>query len=291
MTNSLIAHATAPSPDGPWSRQGVTSGVWSHNPATAVAADGTILLFHIGSGTGGRALPGSREYPAKCRDGYSPCGTHPAHHCNKTAPAPALPAESATANSTVDFFVAKDPAGPWTSFSAPIVGSFGTNNPAPWVHPNGTVYIVFNSDNMTMVRADDWRGPYTFVTHGACGGGEDPFLYTDKRGRFHCLYHRASEHGFANLSVAGGHAYSEDGYNWHADEVPAYSTAIRYASGTTKHYGKRERPHLIFDPVTGDPTHLSTGVCLLDSWELCNDNPWPGYYDYTFTSVQPVNHS
>ena len=53
-------------------------------------------------------------------------------------------------------------------------------------------------------------------------------------------------------------------------------------------YGKRERPHLLFDPVTAEPTHLCTGVCLNDNYTKCNDNPWPGYADRTFTSVQPI---
>jgi hypothetical protein len=63
-------------------------------------------------------------------------------------------------------------------------------------------------------------------------------------------------------------------------------TAVEYTQGGTMVYGKRERPHLIFDPSSGEPTHLCTGVCLNSNWTLCNDNPYPGYYDYTFTSVQ-----
>lgn len=63
-------------------------------------------------------------------------------------------------------------------------------------------------------------------------------------------------------------------------------TAVEYKEGGTVVYGKRERPHLIFDPSSGEPTHLCTGVCLNSNWTLCNDNPFPGYFDYTFTSVQ-----
>ena len=58
---------------------------------------------------------------------------------------------------------------------------------APFVHPNGSIYLVFNSDDMVMVRADNWAGPYEVVLHGACGGGEDPFLYVSRAHypRFH----------------------------------------------------------------------------------------------------------
>ena len=48
------------------------------------------------------------------------------------------------------------------------------------MHPNGSIYLVFNSDDMVMVRADNWAGPYEVVLHGACGGGEDPFLYVSR---------------------------------------------------------------------------------------------------------------
>ena len=179
QSNSLIAHAVAPSPNGPWQRVGQTSGVWSHNPATAVAPDGTLLLFHIGSGSGGKARTSSRESSQQCRGGSSPCGTHPSHHCNTTSRI-SRPEQQhlPTAAATINFFTAKDPAGPWSPFSATVSGgkSIGGNNPAPWVHPNGSIFIVFNSDNMVMVRAEHWKGPYEIVTHDACGSGEDPFL-------------------------------------------------------------------------------------------------------------------
>ena len=135
-----------------------------------------------------------------------------------------------------------------------------------------------------------------------------------------------------------GHAYSEDGFSWHVSETPAYPAAQHYTDGSVGNYGKRERPHLVFDPSTGQPTHLTNGVCLdgdwvsvfprspprtsflfnsmmrclykemhlnlktmlirvqyrqhddatLDSKARCNDNPYPGYFDYTFTTVAPL---
>ena len=51
---------------------------------------------------------------------------------------------------------------------------------------------------------------------------------TDKAGHFHCIYHRneKSQGGFSDTSVAGGHAYSLDGFKWYKDETPAYSTTV-----------------------------------------------------------------
>lgn len=188
----------------------------------------------------------------------------------------------------LNFFTAQKPEGPWESYSATVDQNIGGNNPAPWIHPNGTIFIVVNTNQL--LRADKWQGPYTVVMHGACGKGEDAFLYTDKQGHFHCLYHRSGTVGhFSQTSVAGGHAYSLDGFSWHVDETPAYSTKVEYEQGGSKIYGKRERPHLLFSPETGEPTHLTTGVCLNSNYTLCNDNPAPGYFDYTFTSVQPIN--
>ena len=56
----------------------------------------------------------------------------------------------------------------------------------------------------------------------------------------------------------------------------------------SEHTGSGERPHLIFDPSTGQPTHLTNGVCLNGDWAQCNNNPYPGYFDYTFTTVAPL---
>lgn len=107
------------------------------------------------------------------------------------------------------------------------------NNPGPYQHPNGTVFIVFTEYDMGLFSAPSWQaccacrlcllwaipplipslhcfcpqGPYTLVTSGACGGGEDPSLYIDPKGQFHCLYHRAP---FSDPDVAIGHSFSRE---------------------------------------------------------------------------------
>ena len=320
-TNSLISHAVAPTPDGPWTRKGTALGVWAHTRPTRrprsslaiVARDGTIVLFHLGSGGGGGALPGSREYNASCSAGRSPCGTHPKHHCGphppnvSSSPCATTQAQAAALalapTTTVSFHIAKSPDGPWTKATANITDPRGiakrgvaagiveANNFAfdtLFAHPNGTIYIV--TAGKSILRSEDWRGPYEVIaTHGqACGPGEDSYLYVDSRDHFHCLYHRAP---FQNLTAQGGHAYSQDGFTWFVGAAAAYPAAIRYSDGTVAHYGKRERPHLIFDPHTGEPTHLTNGVCLNGDWEECNNNPFPGFFDYTFTTVAPLQTS
>lgn len=303
-TNSIVSHATANSPNGPWVRRGTVLDVWAHAPSAVVAADGTIALFHLGSGnTPNASLPGSREYNATCTKGRSPCGTHPVHHCNSSWSVSSHYEDrrqfSSSSNSNIiNFHVADHPDGPWHKVNATIEDNRGLIPQAianddinadnfafdtPFMHPNGTLYVV--TAGRAILRADTWRGPYKVVTTGACGGGEDNYIYVDQRGSFHCLYHRSP---FQDLNAQGGHAFSPDGLTWYTSETPAYPAHQQYADGTIGMYGKRERPHLIFDPLTGQPTHLTNGVCLNGNWAQCNNNPYPGYFDYTFTTVAPL---
>ena len=311
-TNSFISHAVADSPAGPWVVEDRALGIWAHTPSAAVAHDGTILLFHLGSGVNGSALPGSREYTATCHDGYSPCGTHPVHRCNSTGGGGVSTGESprgvdanasaafgafgasprgAGAERGFSFHFASHPSGPWEKVTVAVDDARGLlrdgDNFAfntPFTHPNGTIYVV--TANRAVLRAYDWRGPYEAIATNACGGGEDNYLYVDHRGHFHCLFHKSP---FSDLKAQGGHGFSVDGINWHSSDIPAYSSEQLYADGHTATYGKRERPHLIFDPASGEPTHLVNGVCLHDNWAECNNNPWPGYFDRTFTTVSPLN--
>ena len=84
------------------------------------------------------------------------------------------------------------------------------------------------------------------------------------------------------------HLASTELHLFDCTQAVAYSSTVTYRERGAVIYGKRERPHLIFDPSTGEPTHLCTGVCLNSNYTKCNDNPWPGYADRTFTNVQPV---
>ena len=133
--------------------------------------------------------------------------------------------------------------------------------------------------------------------------------YQDQRGGWHCLSHNAGSAGFANLTLAGGHAFSEDLHTWYTTPTPAYTGAfVEQVGGATLPLAKRERPRLIFDQRTREPTHLVTAVvdagadprnCLgkalqpgsreeYQCWLLANNDPWPGYFDRSFTLVQPL---
>ena len=80
-----------------------------------------------------------------------------------------------TANFTI--FWATSPGGEYQAHTASILdypsnfqyGAVGNWNPAPIVHPNGTVYIMVNSGHRgykqgkAIIGADSWRGPYRVV--------------------------------------------------------------------------------------------------------------------------------
>eukprot|EP01007_Sphenomonas_quadrangularis_P002684 NODE_443_length_1479_cov_149.490210_g327_i0.p1 GENE.NODE_443_length_1479_cov_149.490210_g327_i0~~NODE_443_length_1479_cov_149.490210_g327_i0.p1 ORF type:complete len:402 (+),score=90.41 NODE_443_length_1479_cov_149.490210_g327_i0:45-1250(+) len=308
QTNSRIVHATSSVIDGPYTRKNVTVPIWSHNPAIVQAPDGTLILFHIGTGQALRPIVDG-SWAGKCRDGSSPCAmnSYGAHMCNCSCPPPTpLPPGEAVDSSNAGepeppfleadqdqlcFSVAKSPEGPWKPLCAHVNGwvfNRGFNNPAPYMKKNGEIHIVFSigGDLMPMIRAKSYEGPYEVLGAKACGSGEDPFLYIDKRGNFHCINHRLP---FLNISAVAGHAYSRDGINWKIADEPAYSTTVTYTNGTTLLYGKRERPHLLFDDDQ-NPIALTNGICTTPDYHLCNANPAPGYFDTSFTLIQPVNH-
>lgn len=68
--------------------------------------------------------------------------------------------------------------GPWIPLEPNTLG--GCNNPAPWVHPNGTIFIVCK--DLLLRSEDSISGPWSQVsqfTHdgGPYGSYEDPYLY------------------------------------------------------------------------------------------------------------------
>ena len=172
-------------------------------------------------------------------------------------------------------------AGPWTPLEPNTLG--GCNNPAPWVHPNGTIYIVCGG---SFKRAESIHGPWTTVSSFSHSGGppgnyEDPYLFTDRRGSFHLIYHvynthENPPHGHECFnSTVSAHQYSTDGYTWHTSATSPYGTQVALTSGETVTVATRERPKLFFD-AHGQMTHLINGVCGAPN---CPNGPASGCVD------------
>ena len=69
-------------------------------------------------------------------------------------------------------------------------GPYGNWNPAPLVHPNGSVFLLAHTEQYgfkhgeAIIMADTWRGPYRLVSSdsdarwkGSTANAEDPFMY------------------------------------------------------------------------------------------------------------------
>lgn len=184
--------------------------------------------------------------------------------------------------------------GPWEPLLPNTLGV--CNNPAPWVHSNGTIFIVCDG---YLKRAEHIAGPWRVVASvshdvGALAHGlvyEDPFLYVDGRG-FHLLYHayNTAERERCETATVSAHAFSIDGYTWHASAVQPFTTQLEVGKLGSVAVSTRERPHLVFDP-SGQMTHLISGVCHASG--CSSEAPCVNckYTHWDYTVVQPFDLS
>ena len=156
------------------------------------------------------------------------------------------------------------------------------NNPAPWQHPNGTIFIVCESS--ALFRAEGPAGPSIHVAtikHSAAPVPhlEDAFLYTDTNEHFHLLFHgfslKAGEMCFGrpcgptphctNPTVSA-HAFSPNGYDWSWGDEQPHTAQIKMQGGAIVGVATRERPKLLFNEHR-QMSHLLNGVA---------ETPWCG---------------
>jgi len=241
--SSFVTHATSTSPLGPFLRQGGAPaiGVWSHNPQVAQLRDGTFAIFHIGPGEGGS--PPNCSWPSRSGAGSAPA--------------------SGASGSTVHTAPALD--GPWVPY--PAFGVPSCNNPAPLLHPNGTLFLL--CDSKVLFRAPSLSGPWVQVQqlpaprNAPLGAYEDGFIWIDPRGNWHALFHVwssavPSPYTCVNANVSA-HAFSSDGLSWHYSPRQPYNTTVALDDGSSFITPTRERPKLLFG-ADGEPTFLYNGA-------------------------------
>ena len=284
---SQVVHLTAPTPLGPFTRHGVVLVGFAHNPQAVVAADGRVVLFHIGA----PLAPG-------CLAACSANGT--------VQPRPAHCAHGPDTNHGVSVAVAASPAGPFQRY--PYIFEAGANstsatNPAPLLLANGTLVVAVRratapTQPLFVGHIDSPQGPWrrldvpVYATAAASPATfeEDPFLFQTARG-FHMLTHRAV---LRTAQVAGppplgpwlcggGHLYSPDLLAWYEGENvynhsagDAAQCGIVLAGSGAANLTSRQRPTLLFDGAT--MTHLYSGASV-------------GVSEYvrSFTLVQPLH--
>ena len=107
---------------------------------------------------------------------------------------------------------------------------------------------------------------------------EDPFLWRDKRGNFHCLFHGIDGNGGFRCYLngtgcdVGRHAFSSDGLRWRVSlDRPAYSTTIQWSNGDMEILNRRERPQLLFHEKTREILMLVNGAQSMNVPKECNE--------------------
>lgn len=259
ISSSEIVRAEAESPEGPYQFQEVVlpargaqywDGRSTHNPHIIKHGD-RYLLYYMGS-THPFSEPDPAEYGAddpRCIAGR--------------------------ANKRIGLAVSRSVFGPWERRDQPILpvrpgrfDSFLTSNPAPCVHADGSVLLIYKArryegykhGKMTIgsARADHYEGPYQVVSEQPVFDPErfhieDPFIW--KTGEGYELIAKDMDGNLCGEKYGGIHAFSPDGVDWHLAEQPlAYSRRITWDDGSVRLMGNLDRPFLLFQE--GRPTHL-----------------------------------
>lgn len=161
-------------------------------------------------------------------------------------------------------------------FIAQRQGGYTGINPAPIFH-NGSFFVTTQATK-EIVTAPSYLGPWTHysnITHPPTLPYivEDPFLWIDKRGRWHIINHayNTSEVGSCGSSHVSAHWFSADGRDWHWSPQEPYGHTVTYQDGSMHTFATMERPYLHFDASTGSPDYLvlavdldASGSCPLD---------------------------
>eukprot|EP00930_Biecheleria_cincta_P089196 TRINITY_DN78467_c0_g1_i1.p1 TRINITY_DN78467_c0_g1~~TRINITY_DN78467_c0_g1_i1.p1 ORF type:complete len:416 (-),score=27.68 TRINITY_DN78467_c0_g1_i1:609-1856(-) len=285
--NSRIDHGTAKTITGPYVFSDVAVNVLAHNSAPIQLPDGSYAIVHIFPGADGPDSGKNCSQPD-----YERTQQNPRELINEWTDK----YDIGRGGSCVHW--SKSLYGPWEPI-LPLDHKIckNCNNPAPWVHPNGTIFMFCQGE---IIKASSLTGEWTSVVNvslppGPDGAYEDPFLYTTSRG-FHLLFHvynteENPPHGHECFNATtSAHAYSEDGFTWYTSPVQPYGTQIELVGGRTITVSTRERPKLFFDS-TGTMTHLFTAVCGASS---CPDGPPTGcvdckYANWDYTLVSPLD--
>lgn len=158
-------------------------------------------------------------------------------------------------------------SGPWIRREDPLPFGEDHNNPAPYVHDDGRVLIVYRDRDLHMfaAAADSFDGRYEILASDLFPGIkiEDPDLHF-----FDGRYHMVVEDNVGAMTGHvrhGAHFVSDDGIGWSAhDPIRVYTHTLSWDDGTATEADRRERPEFFNANAArkgdGPPTHLLTGV-------------------------------
>ncbi|MHA6483517.1 glycoside hydrolase family protein [Paenibacillus sp. strain BS8-2] len=260
LVHSEIVRAVSETPEGPYRFVEVVlpargaeywDGRSTHNPHITKHGD-TYLLYYMGS-----THPLPDVLPGETYDLDDP-------RCIV-----------ARANKRIGLATSTSIFGPWKRLDSPVLDvrpgkfdSFLTSNPAPYVHEDGSVLMIYKArrymnnvhGQMTIgvAWADHYEGPYRRLSEEPIFPPEkvhieDPFVWRTEQG--YELIAKDMDGNLCGERHGGIHAFSEDGVSWVIDEsAKSYSREIVWDDGTISKMGNFERPFLLFE--NGSPTHL-----------------------------------
>jgi hypothetical protein len=130
-TNSIIRHAVADKPAGPFAPREIIMEPFAHNPTAIQAPDGTYLIYHIGCGT-----PNGGKPCTDCKGG------------NTGKSCRGIGEMVACSKNTTNILHSTSLDGPWEQLNAPIINSatMGTpyqiDNPTVTFFKNGSLLLL-----------------------------------------------------------------------------------------------------------------------------------------------------
>lgn len=266
VTHSEIAHATAPSPFGPYTFSDVAlgargkeywDGLCTHNPTIHRFGD-KYYLYYMGNTGDGVAMGEELNFS----------------HRNAQR---------------IGVAVSSSPYGPWTRSDAPLVDvssdvnaadALMVSNPSVVQRPLGGYLMVYKAVgklrplpfggpvvHLTAV-SDSPDGPFkknpdpVFTYPGEDFAAEDPFVWTQD-GAYWAIVKDFKGHftGLGTTSLAL--MTSRDGFSWQTARHPLVSDlTLRYDDGTVDRVERLERPQMFLED--GRPVALQLAVGLAD---------------------------
>lgn len=267
VSHSEVAHATAPSPAGPFVHKDVAlpirgasywDGLSTHNPTIHKFGDKYYLYYTGNTGDGEAHFDESGNVLFNWS------------HRN---------------NQRIGVAVADSPDGPWTRFDRPLidithddsaVDALMTSNPAVTECPDGSFMIAykavakqrempFGGPVITLTAVSDSpTGPFrklmkpTFTIEGNDFPCEDPFIWS-RNGKYFAMvsdyhgYFLGSERAFVLFE-------STDGKNWSLAKNPLVRGGheMTWEGGKSEYFERLERPQLFFED--GKPAVLLMSV-------------------------------
>ena len=134
-------------------------------------------------------------------------------------------------------------------------------------HASGDIFFpIFRTDRLAgpWALASTIRLPCVGPRPTAPRVYEDPFMYLERDGSWHVIWHAfngTTPCGDCDDGLVAAHHASPDGIHWRESATPPFDNAIRFTNGSTVVVSTRERPVLVRAAPGGGFSHIVSAVC------------------------------